>query len=296
MASALEANKQPGRPEEIRAVPVRRPGRWIAAALLLLILASVIRSLVTNPRMEWNVVGEYLFNHEILGGVVLTIELTVISMAVGIVLGVVLAVMRSSENPVLASVSWFYVWLFRGTPVLVQILFWYFIAAVYPHLGIGIPFGPTLFNPDVNKLVPAFTAAVLGLGLNEAAYMAEIVRAGLISVDEGQTLAAKSLGMTRGQALRKIVLPQAMRVIIPPTGNETIGMLKYTALASVIAVRELLHTAEDIYSKNFRTIQLLIVVSIWYLALTSLLYIGQYFLERRFGRGVARAAQTRGHA
>ncbi|HUA11404.1 MAG TPA: amino acid ABC transporter permease [Solirubrobacteraceae bacterium] len=289
MASNPEATAAPGRPDEIRAVPVRHPGRWIAAAIIILVAASVIHALIINPNAHWYVVGEYMFNSEILAGVVLTVELTIASMAVGIALGVVLAVMRSSANPVLASTSWIYVWLFRGLPVLVQILFWYFIADFFSkRVGIGVPFGPALFHVEVNRAVTPITAAILGLGLNEAAYMAEIVRAGLISVDEGQTMAAQSLGMTRGQTLRKITLPQAMRVIIPPTGNETIGMLKYTSLASVIAVRELLHTAENFYSKNFETIQLLIVASLWYLILTSILYVGQYFLERRFGRGTTR--------
>ena len=197
----------------------------------------------------------------------MTIELTVIAMAIGIALGVLLAVMRLSPNPLVSSASWLYIWFFRGTPVLVQLLFWYNIAALYPKIALGIPFGPAFVHADANTLITAFAAAILGLGLNEGAYMAEIVRAGIISVDEGQTDAAQSLGMTRLQTLRRIVLPQAMRVIIPPTGNETISMLKTTSLASVIAVTELLYSAQQIYAVNFKTIPLLIVASIWYLAL-----------------------------
>jgi polar amino acid transport system permease protein len=201
-------------------------------------------------------------------------------MAIGIALGVLLAVMRLSLNPLVSGASWIYIWFFRGTPVLVQLLFWYNIAALYPKIALGIPFGPAFVHPDANKLITPFTAAILGLGLNEGAYMAEIVRAGIISVDEGQSDAAQSL-----------VLPQAMRVIIPPTGNETISMLKTTSLVSVIAVGDLLYGAQIIYSVNFKTIPLLIVASIWYLVCTSVLYVGQYYLERYYGRGASRQAQ-----
>ena len=291
--SSPEVTSAPGPPEEIRAVPVRRPGRWIAAAIVLVIAAALVRSVITNPRFEWSVVGNYLFDQRILEGLVVTIELTVIAMAIGVVLGVLLAVMRVSSNPLLSRASWLYIWFFRGTPVLVQLLFWYNIAALYPKLGIGIPFGPAFVHPDVNTLITAFRAGVLGLGLNEGAYMAEIVRAGMISVDEGQTHAAQSLGMTRVQTMRRIVLPQAMRVIIPPTGNETISMLKTTSLASVITVNELLNSSEQIFAVNYKTIQLLIVASIWYIVCTSVLYVGQHHLERYYGRGATREVQAR---
>jgi polar amino acid transport system permease protein len=277
-----------GRPEDIRAVPVRRPGRWIAAAIVLIVVVALIRSVATNPRFEWSVVGSYLFDSRILEGLRVTIELTVIAMAIGIVLGVLLAVMRLSRNPLVSGASWFYIWFFRGTPVLVQLLFWYNIAALYPKIALGVPFGPAFVHADANSLITAFTAAILGLGLNEGAYMAEIVRAGMISVDDGQTDAAQSLGMSRLQTLRRIVLPQAMRVIIPPTGNETISMLKTTSLASVIVVTELLYASQLIYSVNFKTIQLLIVGSIWYIVCTSVLYVGQFYLERYYGRGASR--------
>ena len=218
-----------------------------------------------------------------------TIELTVISMAIGIVLGVVLAVMRLSPNPLVAASSWTYVWLFRGTPVLVQILFWSFISALYPRISFGVPFGgPELLHASANAVITPFVAAILALGLNEGAYMAEIVRAGIISVDEGQTEAAHALGMTRLKTMRRIVLPQAMRVIIPPTGNETISMLKTTSLVSVIAYSELLYSAQLIYSVNYRQIPLLLVVSAWYLIMTTVLSIRQYYLERTFSRGASR--------
>ena len=286
--SSHEVTAEPGRPDDITAVPVRHPARWLAAAIVVVIGASIVRSAVTSPGFQWGVVGEYLFDPNVLAGLVVTLELTVIAMVIGVVLGVVLAVMRLSPNPLVSRASWLYIWFFRGTPVLVQLLFWYNIAALYPKLALGIPFGPALIHPEVNALVTAFRAGVLALGLNEGAYMAEIVRAGMISVNEGQTDAAQSLGMTRVQTLRRIVLPQAMRVIIPPTGNETISMLKTTSLASVITVSELLRSVENIYSRNFKVIPLLIVASIWYIVCTSVLYVGQYYLERHYGRGHSR--------
>jgi polar amino acid transport system permease protein len=188
--------------------------------------------------------------------------------------------------------SWVYIWFFRGTPLLVQLVFWNYIAALYPRIDLGIPFGPAFIHANANTLLKPFLVCILGLGLNEAAYMSEIVRAGIISVDEGQTQAAASLGMGRLLTMRRIVLPQSMRVIIPPTGNETISMLKNTSLVSVIAYVDLFYSAQLIYSVNYRTIQLLIVVSIWYLAMTSVLYVGQYFIERHFDRGFTLADQV----
>src|SRR3989440_6088786 len=278
-----------GRPDEIRAVPVRHPGRWVATVVILLFAASLIRSVTTNKQIEWHVVGQFLFDPRVLEGVVVTLELTAVAMAVGVVLGVVLAITRLSPNPLVSGASWLYIWFFRGTPVLVQLLFWFNIAAIYPSISLGLPFvGVEFVHGSANTVITTFVAAVLGLGLNEGAYMAEIVRAGMISVGEGQTDAAQSLGMSRLQILRTIVLPQAMRVIIPPTGNETISMLKTSSLASVITVTELLLASENIYAVNFKPIQLLIVASIWYAAMTSVLYVGQYYLERYYGRGAVR--------
>jgi polar amino acid transport system permease protein len=278
-----------GRPEDIKAVPVRHPGRWITAAIVALLAAIIINSVATNPRFGWSTVNDYLFSSRVLDGLRVTLELTVIAMAIGIVLGVVLAVMRLSPNPLVKGASWLYIWFFRGTPVLVQLLFWSFISALYPRLSFGIPFGgPEIWHGSANSVVTPFVAAILGLGLNEAAYMAEIVRAGILSVDEGQTEAAQALGMTRLRTMRRIVLPQAMRVIIPPTGNETISMLKTSSLVSVIAYAELLYSVQLIYAANYRQIPLLLVASIWYLILTTILSIGQYYVERRFGRGTAR--------
>ena len=277
------------RPEEIRAVPVRHPGRWVATGLILLFGASLVRSVATNKLLEWHVVGQFLFDQRILEGVTVTLELTASAMAMGVILGVVLAIMRLSPNPLVSGASWLYIWFFRATPVLVQLLFWFFISAIYPRISLGIPFvGVEFVHGSANSVITSYVAALLGLGLNEGAYMAEIVRAGIISIGEGQTDAAQSLGMSRLQIMRRIVLPQAMRVIIPPTGNETISMLKTSSLASVITLTELLLATENIYSVNFKPIQLLMVASIWYAAMTSVLYVGQYHLERYYARGATR--------
>jgi polar amino acid transport system permease protein len=293
VATSELTKQSPGRPEEIRAVPVRHPGRWIAALIVLVIAASLVRSAIVDPNFGWHTVGQYLFDSRVLHGVVVTIRLTALSMAIGIVLGVVLAVMRLSPNWLVSGASWVYIWFFRGTPLLVQILFWNNIGALYHTIVLGVPFGgPGLIHANPNTLIQTPVAVVLALSLNEGAYMAEIVRAGIISVSEGQTEAAQSLGLRRLQVMRLIVLPQAIRVILPPTGNEVISMLKNTSLASVVAYAELLYSVQLIYSANFRTIPLLIVASIWYLVMTSVLYVGQYFIERRFGRGFSRAERA----
>ena len=276
-------------PDEIKAVPVRHPGRWVASAIVVVLAAVLIESVATNSRFQWGVVGHYFASSLILDGLIVTLELTALSMAIGIVLGIVLAVMRLSPNPLVSGTSWFYIWFFRGTPVLVQILVWYNIAALYPRFSLGIPFGPQFAHFNASSLITPFIAGVLALGLNEGAYMAEIVRAGMLSVEEGQTEAAQSLGMTRLLTMRRIVLPQAMRVIIPPTGNETISMLKTTSLVSVIAVNDLLGAAKNIYAVTYQVIPLLLLASIWYLIVTTVLSIGQYYLERYFGRGSSRA-------
>ena len=265
--------------DEIKAVPVRHYGRWIGAAIVLLIVAALVRSMITNGRFEWNVVGDYLFDSRVLAGVVLTLELTLLGMVIGIVLGVVLALMRLSRNPVLSTVSWFYIWLFRGTPLLIQILILFNIAALYPAIHIGI------VHINMTNLITPFFAGMLALGLNEGAYMSEIVRAGIVSVSPGQFDAAKAIGMPQSRMMRRIILPQAMRLMVPPTGNEAISMLKNSSLVSVIAVKDLLYTTQLIYSVNYKTIPLLIVASIWYLAATSVFSIGQDLLERHYGRG-----------
>ena len=282
-----------GKQENIRIVPLRHWGRWISAAIMLLIVAAMCQSFITNPRFHWDMVSKYLLDPAIVRGLVMTIWLTVAAMSIGTLLGTVLAVMRISHNPVLSSFSMGYAWLFRGTPLLVQLIFWYNLAALYPTINLGVPFGPTLFSFNANDYITVYVAALLGLSLNEGAYMSEIVRSGLNAVPTGQREAAEALGMNSRRVLFRIILPQALRVILPPAGNQLIGMLKTTSLVSVIAMQELLYSAQLIYQTNFQPIPLLIVASIWYLALTTVLSILQYFIERHFAKGhTDRPAQT----
>lgn len=277
----------------IKAIPVRHPGRWVVVAVLLVFAAMMANSFITNPKWLWSTFSQYVFTRIIFEGLLKTVWITAASMVIGIVLGIVLAVMRMSPNPVVKTVAWLYIWFFRGTPVLVQLIFWATLAQLYRFLSLGIPFGPQFIFFDVNELIPVLVAAVLALGLNEAAYMAEIVRSGIMSVGKGQTEAAEALGMRSNKVMRRIVLPQAMRIIVPPTGNEVISMLKTTSLLAFIGVTELFTTAQNIYNFNYQMIPLLVVASMWYLVVTTILSIGQYYLERRFGRGVAGARQQR---
>lgn len=264
----------------------RRFGILIGGVLLCLFVAFFLIDVATNPRFGWPVVGAYLFDPQVLQGMLLTLVLTVVSMTAGIILGVVLAIMRVSGNPVFAGVSGAYIWFFRGTPLLVQLIFWYNIAALYPVIAFGLPFGgPSIVLGSANVLITPLGAALLGLSLNEAAYMAEIIRSGISSVDEGQLDAGRALGMTRSKMLRRVVLPQAMRVVIPPTGNQVISMLKGTSLVSVLAISDLLYAVQSIYSLNYEVIPLLLVACIWYLVLTTVLSIVQSRLEERYGRG-----------
>ena len=286
MTSDVELTK--GRPENIRAVPVRHPWRWVAVAVIAVFVAMFIHMLVSNPNLNWPIVRQYLFSHIILRGVWMTIKLTILSMAIGIVLGTIAAVMRLSPNPVVSTVAWLYVWFFRGTPLLVQIIFWFVFSTFIRELSIGVPFGPHFWSKDTNSLITIFVSALLALSLNEGAYMSEIVRAGILSVDEGQSEAAQALGMTRLQVMRRVVLPQAMRVIVPPTGNEVNSMLKNTSLISTIGLAELLRSAQIIYNANYKTIPLLIVAIFWYLLMTSALQVGQFYIERYYGRGSTR--------
>jgi polar amino acid transport system permease protein len=274
-------------------VRLRHPGRWVAAALLVVLAAMFVNFVVTSPRLRLDLVAGYLFERSILQGLLVTLELTVVAMFVGVVLGTVIAVMRLSENPLLRGAATAYVGLFRGTPILVQLLFWFFLGTVLPQISLGIPFGPSFASVPTNTLITQFTAAILGLGLNEAAYMAEIVRAGIGSVDRGQTEAAQALGMSPLTTYRRVVLPQAGRLIVPPTANEAISMLKLTSLCLVIGLPELTTTAQLIYGRNFQQIPLLIVASIWYLVLTTLLTIVQTRIERRMSRGVLQATRRR---
>jgi polar amino acid transport system permease protein len=266
--------------------PRRRlhPGQWLASVVVIGFAAWLIRTLAANKLIGWSSVGHFLFSGAILHGLLGTLELTVVSMVLAIALGFVLAALGASANPVLVSFVRFYVWVFRGVPLIVQILAWYNLALVFPVLAVGVPFSTWHLQGPTNTLITPFLAAILALGLHEAAYMAEIVRAGLVAVPHGQTEAALSVGLTRRQAIRTVVLPQTLRVIVPPTSNQLVGLLKASALVSVIGGVELLTTAQRIYSVNFQVMALLIVASVWYLIVVSLLTVGQHFLERRLNR------------
>lgn len=268
-------------------VRLRHPGRWVAAAVLLVLAAMFVNFVVTSPQLRLDLVWGYLFEKSVMRGLVMTIELTAVAMVVGIVLGTILAVMRLSENPLLRGAASGYIGLFRGTPILVQLLFWFFLGTVLPQISLGIPFGPEAVTFSTNTLISPFAAAILGLGLNESAYMAEIVRAGITSVDKGQTEAAEALGMSPWINYRRVVLPQAARIIVPPAANDTISMLKLTSLCLVIGLPELTTTVQLIYGRNFQQIPLLIVASIWYLVLTTILTLLQTRLERRMARSSA---------
>jgi polar amino acid transport system permease protein len=277
------------RPEPIKAVPVRHPGRWVAVIVIVVIGAMFVNSVLTNDGWDWSFQAEYAFSEPILRGVVTTLWLTVVAMIVGVLLGVLLAVMRLSANPLLSSAAWLYIWVFRGTPVLVQLVIWANLGALYKSLTLGIPFGEAFFTFDTRTLIPNAVAAILGLGLNEAAYMAEIVRSGILSVDEGQGEAASALGMRRSQTMRRVILPQAMRVIVPPTGNETISMLKTTSLVAVaVPYSELFFQAQVIGVRTFQPFPMLIMASLWYLAMTSILMVAQYYIERHYAKGSSR--------
>jgi polar amino acid transport system permease protein len=290
MTTTPEAPSRPGsaQPDPIKAIPVRHPGRWVAIVIIGVLAAMVVNSVVFNSNWQWSFQWENAFAPPVLRGVWTTLWLTAVSMIMGVALGVVLAVMRLSPNPVLSGSAWFYVWLFRGTPVLVQLVIWGNLNSLYRTISLGIPFGPEWFTFETRNLIPPVAAALLGLGLNEAAYMSEIIRAGILSVDEGQSEAASALGLSRMQTLRRIILPQAMRVVVPPTGNETISMLKTTSLVAYVPYVELFFQTSAIGSRTFQPFPMLITASLWYLAMTSVLMVGQYYIERYYARGSVR--------
>lgn len=271
---------------DIVAKPLRHPGRWVAATLITLILGSFVWSLLTVDSIDHDMIAKYLFSPLILKGALLTVILTAASMAIATVLATLLAVMKLSENRLLRILATGYIEFFRGTPLLLQIVFWGYLGIIYKHIVIGIPFTDIVFfDQPTSAVISSITAGLIALSLNEAAYAAEIVRAGILSVDKGQVEAAKSLGMTSSRTMRRIVLPQAMRVIIPPMGNETISMLKSTSLLQVIAVGELYAVANIISSQNLAQIELLVVAGFWYMVMNTILGFPQRYLERRYGRG-----------
>lgn len=273
-------------PELIDARPVPQPGTWIAAAVVLFLGLGLVNSLMENPKFRWDIVAQYIVDPQVVTGVLWTLALTFGSMLIGIVLAVTAAVMRMGTNPILRAVAWAYIWFFRGTPIYTQLVFWGLFGVIYPQIRVGVPFGPELFAFDSSIIMNATIAALAGLGLNEGAYLSEIVRAGLNSVDRGQWEAATALGMKRGTVLRRIIIPQAMRVIVPPTGNETISMLKTTSLVLAVPfMLELTFVTNAIGNRIFQPVPLLIVAALWYLVITSVLMVGQSYIERYYGRG-----------
>ncbi|MFK0289365.1 amino acid ABC transporter permease [Streptomyces sp. NPDC090442] len=272
----------PPQPEPIKAIPVRHYGRWIAALVVIGLLALLVRAFASG-KVNWGAIPEYMFNADILKGLRNTLWITLLAMVIGIVLGVILAVMRQSKNPVTSSVAWFYIWFFRGTPVYVQLFLWFNLGLVFQYIDI-MP----IYKDEWSDFMTPFLCALLGLGLNEAAYMAEICRAGLNAVDEGQTEAAHALGMSHSRTLRRIIVPQAMRVIVPPTGNEVINMLKTSSLVIAVQYYDLLQAAQNVGRDSGVVVEMLILAAAWYLIATTVLSVGQYYLERYYARGSSR--------
>ncbi|MBF0580647.1 amino acid ABC transporter permease [Corynebacterium sp. ED61] len=286
-AAATPATKR--RPKENQAIPLRHPGRWVFASLVLVLLGIFLFDAASREAYHWDTYFKYILDTRVAVAALHTIALTILAMVLGVVLGSIVAVLRMSPNPVLQGVSWLYLWIFRGTPVYVQLVFWGLLGAVYQVVNLGVT------EVDLQDVLQnAFLLAVLGLGLNEAAYMAEIVRAGIQAVPEGQSEASKALGMTWWQNMRRTVLPQAMRIIIPPTGNELISLLKTTSLVIAIPYTgELYGRSTDISNSIFQPVPLLMVAATWYLLITSVLMVGQHYLERYFSRGSSRQLSAR---
>ncbi|CAK7254732.1 MULTISPECIES: amino acid ABC transporter permease [unclassified Shinella] len=278
------SEKPPHRPSihDLKPIAVPKIGHWIGGVVLAVLAVVFLQVLVTNKNMQWAVVAEYMFNRAILSGLGMTLLLTFLAMVLGLAIGVVLAIMRLSASRVFQSVSWGWIWFFRGVPPLVQMIFWYNLALLLPEISIGIPFGgPKLLSWNTNQLITPFSAAIMGLAFTESAYAAEMIRAGIQAVNVGQTEAAATLGMTRAQMLRRIVLPQALRIVIPPIGNDTISMLKFTSLVSVLALPDLLYSAQMVYARTYQTVPLLLVATIWYLVLTTILTVVEHAVEHR---------------
>ena len=277
------------RPDRIEAKPLRHPGRWVLAALLIALVVWFIIGAARNEAYGWETYFDYLFDTRIATAALHTIAITVLAMVIGVLGGVILAVMRMSPNPVFKSIAWVFLWIFRGTPVYVQLMFWGLLGAIYDSINLG--FAQIPLEPFTSS---AFMLAVVGLGLNEAAYMAEIVRSGVSSVPEGQVEASKALGMGWWQTMRRTVLPQAMRIIIPPTGNEFISLLKTSSLVVAVPYSlELYGRSMDVAAALFQPVPLLLVAATWYLGITSLLMVGQHYLERYYDRGATRQLTSR---
>jgi polar amino acid transport system permease protein len=295
-------------PAPIRAVPVRHPGRWVAVAVLAVLGGMFAHMLVTNKFIEWHwLFTNAMFTDPVLTGLRGTVLLTIFAMLIGVALGVLLAIMRLSPNPVFKVAAWGYIWFFRAVPRLVLAVLFGNLGVLWSRLEFGLPFDRQIgalfgvhdftarfYGVNSRDLLSGFVAGTLALALSEAAYMAEIVRAGMQSVDSGQSEAASALGLSRGQTLRRIVLPQAMRVIVPPTGNETIAMIKDTSLVAFTPVTsELFFQLQAIGARTFKVVPVLVAACLWYLILCSVMMVVQYFIERYFAKGYGRAEQAR---
>ncbi|MFD7295453.1 amino acid ABC transporter permease [Streptomyces sp. NPDC059897] len=269
-------------PAAIKAIPVRHYGRYLSAFIAVALMALIVYAFAQG-KINWGAIPDYFFDDRIVTGALKTLLLTVLAMVIGIVGGIVLAVMRLSKNPVTSSIAWFYIWFFRGTPVLVQLFIWFNLGLVFEYINLG-----PIYKDYWSSFMTPFLTALLGFGLNEAAYMAEICRAGLQSVDEGQTEASHALGMSHAKTLRRVIIPQAMRVIVPPTGNEVINMLKTTSLVSMVQFVELFRAAQDIGQQSGSPVEMYFLAASWYLIMTSILSVGQYYIERYYARGTSR--------
>ncbi|GGU24017.1 amino acid ABC transporter permease [Streptomyces daghestanicus] len=286
--AAAETPPAPADPATLKVVPARHPARWAAAVAVAVLLAQFGHGLATNPVWEWGVFADYVLSETIVHAVWVTLQLTAYATVLGFLLGTVLAFMRLSRSPLLSTAAWTYIWVFRSIPMIVQLVFWFNLSALYERLGLGVPFGPVLWSVDSDSLIGTIGAAVIGLSLHQAAYAAEIVRGGVVSVDQGQSEAAAALGLPRLRQIRRIVLPQAMRAILPTAGNEITGLLKGTSVVYVMAIGELFYQVQVVYGRNGRVIPLLLVATAWYVVLTSVLSVVQYYVERHFARGADR--------
>lgn len=274
--------------DALTVAPTWHPWRWVIGTATLVVVAQLVHGLATNAGWDWGTFAQYFTAKSVMAALWLTIQLTFWGTLIGFALGIAIAAARLSHNPVLQVISWFYVWAFRSIPLIVQLLFWFNIAYLYPTLSVGVPFGPAFFTVDVNGVISGSTAAIIGLALHQAAYSAEIVRAGIISVDQGQLEAAAALGIPKRREFFKIVLPQAMRGILPNAANEVISLFKGTSIVSVMAIAELFYQVQVIYGRSGRVVPLLMVATVWYIVLTSLLSIVQFYVERHYARGALR--------
>lgn len=289
--SARPRLREPDDLSRLKVVPARHPWRWVGVVVVFVLVAQFVHGLATNPGWDWPTFFQYFTAPSILRAVGVTLELTLCGTAIGFALGVVLALMRLSRSRFLSGVSWAYTWAFRSIPLIVQLLFWFNISYLYAELHVGIPFGPTFFGVDTKDLISPMGAAVLGLGLHQAAYAAEIVRSGIISVDHGQWEAAAALGIPKARQFRRIVLPQAMRSILPNAANEVISLFKGTSIVSVVAIGELFYQVQVVYGRNARVVALLMVATVWYIVLTTLLSIVQHYVEKRYAKGTTRGTR-----